>query len=94
MDIRYVAAVEAFARFVDEMFVPLVAVELNEYHQPFGFSNVTLVKLLQSENAPEPMLVTLSGIVMLVRPVQKPNASLLMLVTLLGIVMLVRLLHP
>jgi len=41
---------------------------------------------VQPENAPYPMLVTLSGIVMLVRPLQSPNAHSPMLVTLLGIV--------
>ena len=41
-----------------------------------------------------PMLVTLSGMVMLVRPVQLENALSPMLVTLLGMVMLVRLLQP
>lgn len=29
------------------MFVPLVASSLVERHQPFGFSNITLVRLLQ-----------------------------------------------
>ena len=40
--------------------------------------------------AKSPMLVTLSGMVMLVRPVQPSKAVAPMLVTLLGIVMLVR----
>ena len=53
-----------------EIVVPLVAVELDERHQPFGFSKVTLVKLLQPENALSPMLVTLSGITMLVKLLQ------------------------
>ena len=35
---------------------------------------VTLVRLVQSENAPSPMLVTLLGIVTLVRLVQPENA--------------------
>ncbi len=38
------------------------------------FGIVTLVKLLQPENASTPMLVTLSGIVTLVKPVQSQNA--------------------
>ena len=49
------------------MIVPLVAVDDDEYHQPLVFSNVTLVRLVQLENAPKPMLVTLCGISMLVR---------------------------
>ena len=36
---------------------------------------VTLVRLLQLENASKPMVVTLSGIVMLVRLVQLENAE-------------------
>ena len=51
---------------------------------------VTLVSLLQSLNAEEPMLVTESGIVTLVRAHSK-NAELPMFVTLLGITTLVRL---
>ena len=35
---------------------------------------VTLVRLLQPENAPHPMLVTESGIVTLVKPLQPENA--------------------
>ena len=54
---------------------------------------VTLVRLLQPENAQYPMLVTLSGIVTLVRLLQSENAHSPMLVTLLGIVTLVRLLQ-
>ena len=42
---------------------------------------VTLVRLVQSENASLPMLVTLLGIVTLVRLVQPKNASSPMLVT-------------
>ena len=38
------------------------------------FPMVTLVRLLQPENAEYPMLVTLSGIVMLVRLLQPENA--------------------
>ena len=64
-----------FARELLEMLVPLVAVELDEYHQPLGFSKVTLVKLLQPENAYLPMLVTLLGIVTLVKLLQYSNAS-------------------
>ena len=56
------------------MLVPLVALELDEYHQPDIFLNVTLVKPVQPSNASEPMLVTLSGIVILVKPVQPRNA--------------------
>ena len=53
-----------------EMLVPLVAVELEEYHHPFGFANVTLLRLVQPRNAHSPMLVTLLGIVTLVRFLQ------------------------
>ena len=42
---------------------------------------VTLVKLLQFENALSPMLVTLSEIVILVRPLQFENVYSPMLVT-------------
>jgi hypothetical protein len=37
---------------------------------------VTLVRLLQPENVPEPIDVTLAGNVTLVRPVQLLNASI------------------
>ena len=47
------------------------------------------VRPLQSQNAPTPMLVTLSGIVTLASPLQPTNAYTPMLVTLLGIVTLV-----
>ena len=83
-----------FARSLDEMLLPLVALEDNKYHQPFGFSKVTLVKLLQPPNAEKSMLVTISGIVMLVKLLQLWNAHLPMLVTLLGIVKLVAVLPP
>ena len=48
---RYFAAVEVFAKELLEILDPLVAVELEEYHQPLGFSNVTLVRESQSRNA-------------------------------------------
>ena len=48
---------------------------------------VTLVRLVQSSNAQEPMLVTLSGIVTLVRLEQLSNAYSPMLVT--GILLIV-----
>ena len=48
---RYVADVLAFARLELDILVPLVAVDDDEYHHPFGFLNVTLVRLLQEENA-------------------------------------------
>ena len=51
---------------------------------------VIALRLVQLEKACLPMLVTLSGIVMLVRLVQLLKASFPMLVTLSGIVMLVR----
>ena len=51
-------------------------------------------RLLQQENAPFPMLVTLSGISMDWRPLQQENVSRPMLVTLLGISMDWRLLQP
>ena len=53
-----------------EILVPLVAQLLDAHHHPLGFTNFTLVRLLQLENALVPMLVTLSGIVMLVRLLQ------------------------
>ena len=46
------------------------------------------------ENAPEPMLVTLSGIVIEVKPVHHENAEVPMLVTLAGIVIEVKLVQP
>jgi hypothetical protein len=49
---------------------------------------------LHPENAPSPMLVTLSGIVTLVKPLHPSNAPSPMLVTLSGIVTLVKPLHP
>ena len=52
-----------------------------------------LVSLLQPLNADSPILVTLSGIVMLERLLQSENALSPMLVTLFGIVMLERLLQ-
>ena len=52
-----------------------------------------VVKLLQALNADSPMVVTLSGIVMLVKSQQSENAYAPMLVTLSGIVMLVKLLQ-
>ena len=55
--------------------------------------NVTLVKLVQPPKADEPMVVTLSGIVMLVKLVQLLKADEPMLVTQLGIVILPRFLH-
>ena len=48
---------EALARLVLEMLEPLVAVGELEYHQPLGFSKVTLVSPLQPENADVAMLV-------------------------------------
>ena len=55
---------------------------------------VTLVRLLQYQNAYCSMLVTLSGIVMFVRLLQNKNAYSPMLVTEFGIVTLVRLRRP
>ena len=60
---------------------------LSTYDTPFSFC----IRLEQPSNAEEPILVTLSGIVMLVRLEQYRNAEEPMLVTLSGIVMLVRL---
>ena len=56
-----------------------------------ALSNSLYTRLVQYLNASSPILVTLSGIVMLVRLSQPKNASLPILVTLSGIVMLVRL---
>ena len=50
-------------------------------------------KFLQLSNADSPMLVTLSGIVMMVKLLQSLNVLFPMLVTLFGIVMLVKLLQ-
>ena len=58
------------ARLLDEILVPLVAVDDVERHQPLVFPKVTLVKLLQPENAYLTMRVTLLGIVMLVKLLQ------------------------
>ena len=55
------------ARSLFERLVPLVAEDDDAYHHPLGFSNVTLVRLKHPKNAPSPILVTLSGIVMFVR---------------------------
>ena len=88
------AAVEAFDRLELEILVPLVAVEYDARHHPFEFSNVTLVRLLESKNAKLPILVTLSPIVTLVRLLHPLNAKPPILVTQSGIVTLVRLLHP
>ena len=52
------------------------------------------MRLVQSENAPPPMLVTPLPIVTLVRPVHPVSALFPILVTLLGIVTLVSLLQP
>ena len=61
---------EGSERSTLEILVPLVAELPKAYHRTLGFANVTLVRLLQPENAELPMLVTLSGIVMLVRLLQ------------------------
>ena len=53
-----------------EMLVPLVAVEEDAHHHPFGFANVTDVRLLQLQNADSPMLVTPLPIVTDVRLLQ------------------------
>jgi len=47
--------------------------------------SVTFVRLVQSLNAPIPILVTLFGMVMEVRPVQPLKAESPILLTLLGI---------
>ena len=52
--------------------------------------NVILVTLVQSLNAPNPILVTLVGISMLVKPVQPENAEEPILVTLVGISIFIR----
>ena len=74
MLLRYVAAVEVFERLLLEMLVPLVAVEEVEICHPSVLPNVTLVSQVHSANAPLPIEVTLSGIVMLVSKVQSRNA--------------------
>ena len=72
--------------------VSIIALQLFllSYVLLFGFTEM-LVRLVHSQNATSPMLVTLLGMVMLVRLVQPENAQSPMLVTLLGMVMLVRL---
>jgi hypothetical protein len=62
---------------------------LRELYEGLDASTENDFSPLQPENAPPPMLVTLSGIVMLVRPLQPLNAKCPMLVTLSGIVTLV-----
>ena len=76
------------SRSVADMLVPLVAELDDEYHQPLLFSNVTLVSEVQYSNAPEPIEVTLLGIVILVSEVQFLNAEYPIEVTLFGIVIL------
>ena len=53
-----------------------------------------LVRLMQSKNASSPILVTLSGMVMLARLLQSKNAYFPILVTLSGIVTLVTVVFP
>ena len=53
-----------------EILVPLVAVGLDEYHQPSGVEKITLVRLEQPEKAQSLINVTLSGIVTLTRVLQ------------------------
>ena len=67
---------------------------LRESYFVFPLETVIEVKPLQRENAPEPMVVTLLGMVMLVRLEQPSNAPEPMVVTLLGMVTLVRLEQP
>ena len=64
------AAVEGFSRLELEIDAPSVAKLLVNHRQPFGFSNVALVRELQPRNAPIPILVTLFPIVTLVIPEQ------------------------
>lgn len=75
------------SRSLLEMSVPLVASLEVETHQPSVISNVTLVSALQPEKAYSPIIVTLSGIMMLVSKSQFLNAELPMLVTRSGILM-------
>ena len=60
--------------------------------QPLGLlaASQYIVAPPQPPNAKLPMLVTLSGIVILVKPLQPENANCPMLVTLFGMVMLVK----
>ena len=85
------------------MFVRLVQkanAELPMLAAPVGIGKfveivmVTRFNPVQPKNAASPMVVTLSGIVMLVRLAQSKNAPSPMLVTLLGIATLVRLVQP
>ena len=84
---------EGSARSTLEILVPLVAVLEVERHHPLGFTNITLVSLLQYENTLLPMLVTPLPIVTLLRLMQYMNAPSPILVTLSGMVMLVSLLQ-
>ena len=67
---------------------------LTDLYDELPAATINSVKPLQPENAPFPMLITLSGIVMLVSPLQSLNAQSPMLVTLSGIVTLVSPLQP
>lgn len=62
-------------------------------YQPVVFSNVTLVRPVQPSNAYEPIIVTLSGILILVRVLQPTKADEPILLTLSGIVTLTRILQ-
>ena len=64
------------ARLLLEIAVPLVASDEEEYHQPLVFLNVTLVNLIQLENALSPIEVTPSGISILVKLLHNENALL------------------
>ena len=66
MDVRYVAAVETSESSDVARSVPLVDVDQDAYHQPSGFSNVTLVILLHHENARQLIAVTFAGMVIAV----------------------------
>ena len=91
MLLRYFALVDGSVKV---KFVPLVAPSDLVTYQPLGSPNVTLVKLVQSAKADEPMAVTLLPIVTLANLKQESKAHKSMVVTLSGMTMLVKLVQP
>ena len=89
VDFKYFAAVDVFAKSELLNAVVLSPAEAPTY-QPDVALNVTLDKREQEVNAPYPILVTLSGIVMLAKFEHQVNAKFPILVTLFPIVILVK----
>ena len=94
VDVKYVAAVLEFERSVAVIDVPLVAEELEAYHQPSVFSNVTFESEVHILNASSPILVTLLGITIDFSDVHSRKARPPILVTELPIVTLVSEVQP